>query len=608
MREAKRTINFTAYIWEPGKVSDQFFEVMTERARAGVEVRVLLDGLGRPACARGQDQAAHGGRRATCAGFRPMRLGGLTRFHRRNHRRAIVIDGAVAFTGGAAIGDKWLGNARNPEEWRDTMVKVTGPARAQRAVRLRHPLGAVRGGDADGRRALPAARGAGAGGGEGGLPHLASPARPRARTIRCGLFYMLSFLAARQHAVHHHARTSCRTSTRAAAVAGRARAGVDVRILLPNKLTDAMPIRQASHSYYDELLEAGVRIYEYQPAMMHAKMVVVDGLWSVVGSANMDIRSKELNQENVLGILDEGFGRQVQETFLADLEQAQEIRLEDWKRRGLWPRVKERVSRDVRRAVLIAGRADRGWPAAWNFAARGKEMRMNRLGVLSVVLVLMAGPACRLGQPILVSSTGDKTTPGTIGGILSAVGGERLAGRDVHAVRVGGAERYSAVTQRDGRLHDQGAARESTGSRSTCARARRSSARPASSTSTGATSTPTWRSSSARRGRLLGPIGQPDPLPRGRGPRRGRAARPTRRGPPRRLFYVAGSAWPPTSRTRPRCTPGSRLRPSDTSCTIAGTRTRSSGCCVQALLLACSASSSDPCGGWPPPIARASGR
>jgi cardiolipin synthase len=161
------------------------------------------------------------------------------------------------------------------------------------------------------------------------------------------LFFMLSFLSARRTLYITTPYFVPDAQTRAA-VAGRARQGVDVRILLPNELTDAVPIRLAGQSYFDDLLSAGVRIFEYQPAMMHNKTVVVDGQWSVVGSANMDIRSKELNQENVLGILDEGFGRQLDATFLADLEKAKEIKLPEWRRRGLWPRLKERA------AVLFA--------------------------------------------------------------------------------------------------------------------------------------------------------------------------------------------------------------------------------------------------------------
>jgi cardiolipin synthase len=273
-----------------------------------------------------------------------MRLGGLTRFHRRNHRRAIVIDGKVAFTGGAAIGDKWMGDARHAGEWRDTMVKVTGPlARSVQSafVTLWAPCaGEMLMGDGHYPPHEPPPPEEGA---EKVAYHTSVTSSPSSEDHPLRLFYMLSFLAARRTLYITTPYFVPDKHTRAA-VAGRARAGVDVRILLPNRLTDAIPIRQASHSYYAELMEAGVRIYEYQPAMMHSKMAVVDGLWSVVGSANMDIRSKELNQENVLGILDEGFAGQVQATFLADLRKAEEIRPDQWRRRGLWPRVKERVS------------------------------------------------------------------------------------------------------------------------------------------------------------------------------------------------------------------------------------------------------------------------
>jgi cardiolipin synthase len=131
------------------------------------------------------------------------------------------------------------------------------------------------------------------------------------------------------------------------AVAERARAGVDVRLLLPDSHTDADLIRLASHNYYEELLEAGVKIWEYKATMMHLKHVVVDGEWSVVGSANMDIRGSELNQENVLGILDTEFGRQMEETFLRDLQRSEEIRLDAWRKR-VWERPLQKV------AVLFA--------------------------------------------------------------------------------------------------------------------------------------------------------------------------------------------------------------------------------------------------------------
>ena len=123
-RGAQKSINFSAYIWEKGQVSDQFLAAFVERARAGVEVRVLLDGMGGMQAPSMDELKAAGGKVVT---FRPARFGKFTRFHKRNHRRAIVIDGAVGFTGGAAVADQWLGNAANEEQWRDTMVRVTGP-------------------------------------------------------------------------------------------------------------------------------------------------------------------------------------------------------------------------------------------------------------------------------------------------------------------------------------------------------------------------------------------------------------------------------------------------------------------------------------------------
>ena len=341
MRKARKTINFSVYIWEPGKVSDMVFEVITERARAGVEVRVLLDGLG---CMRTPSEGleafqAAGGR---VERFRPVRLGGLTRFPRRNHRRAIVIDGLIAFTGGAAVGDKWLGNAASKDEWRDSMVQVTGPLARSVQSAFTTLWGSSAGEMLIGDGHYPA-REASPPGAQEVSYHTSVTSAPSHEDHPLRLFFMLSFLSARRTLYITTPYFVPDAQTRAAA-AGRARQGVDVRILLPNELTDAVPIRLAGHSYFDELLSAGVRIYEYQPAMMHNKTVVVDGQWSVVGSANMDIRSKELNQENVLGILDEGFGRQLEAAFLADLEKAKEIKLPEWRRRGVWPRIKERAS------------------------------------------------------------------------------------------------------------------------------------------------------------------------------------------------------------------------------------------------------------------------
>jgi cardiolipin synthase len=338
IRAARRSVHWLAYIWEPGRCSDQVFGALGERARAGVEVRLLLDGVGGMLCPKeGRQELEQAGGRVGV--FRPLRWGMLTRFYKRNHRRAIVIDGRIAYTGGAAVGDKWLGDARGPEEWRDTMTRVTGPPARDLQSHFAEDWAAVTGEILVGDGYYPRVEEPT---GPGRLRHTAVASSPGSEQHPMRYFFLLSFLAARRKLYIASPYFVPDEHTRRA-VERLAREGVDVRILLPNHHTDAKPIRQASHSYYDELLSAGVRIWEYQPTMMHSKLVVVDGCWSVVGSANMDIRSKELNEENALGILDPGLAAAIEASFLADLERAREIRLEEWRRRGLFPRVLERA-------------------------------------------------------------------------------------------------------------------------------------------------------------------------------------------------------------------------------------------------------------------------
>jgi cardiolipin synthase len=341
IREAKESINFLAYIWKPGKVSDEMFAALTERARAGVEVRVLLDGMGgirAPTDGIAALRAAGG----KVERFRALRFGKITRFYKRMHRRAIVIDGRVGFTGGAAVGDQWLGDADTPEHWRDCMVRVTGPLATSLQSAFAAPWANSCGEILVGPRFYPEHAGA-RGGDEPVTRHVSLVSSPSGDEHPLRVFFLFSFLAARERLYVASSYFVPDKQLRQAAM-DRAKEGVDVRILIPGKHTDAKPIRQASHSYYDDLLSAGVRIFEYQPTMFHMKTLVVDGKWSVVGSANMDIRSKELNQENVLGILDSGFARQVEDSFLSDLKKAAEIRLSDWRRRGVGARLKERAA------------------------------------------------------------------------------------------------------------------------------------------------------------------------------------------------------------------------------------------------------------------------
>jgi cardiolipin synthase len=338
IRAAKRTITFTVYIWEGGQASDQVSAALIERATAGVQVRVLLDSMGSlHAPSETIDAMKKAGVKVET--FRPLRLGKLTRFHQRNHRRAIVIDGEVGFTGGMAVADKWLGDADTKEHWRDTMVKVTGPLAASLQSAFA-PLWAYASGELLAGRTF--FRPDNVEGEDSGLLHTGLPSSPSSEDHPLRLFFVQSFAAARQRLYITTPYFVPDEGTRRVAEE-RARAGVDVRILLPDNHTDAKPIRLTSQRYYEEMMEAGIRVYEYQSTMMHTKHVVVDGKWSIVGSANMDIRSKELNMENVLGVLDAGFASELEATFRKDLEKSKEIELEEWRRRGVVHRVLERV-------------------------------------------------------------------------------------------------------------------------------------------------------------------------------------------------------------------------------------------------------------------------
>ncbi|HEU4457084.1 MAG TPA: phospholipase D-like domain-containing protein, partial [Longimicrobium sp.] len=295
LRGAERSINFMTYIWEPGKASDAILDVLEERARAGVHVRVMLDAMGAWGAPKERFERleAAGGR---VRWFQALRLGKLTGFYKRNHRRAIVVDGKVGFTGGASVADKWLGDAENEEHWRDIMVEMRGclAANLQSAfIQLwTNTTGEVLIGDdffppADQQErdepSLSVTR------------HVNVISSPAQASHPLRMFFWTSFACARKSIYLTSAYFAPDDETRKV-LAERARAGLDVRLLLPNSHTDAKVVRWAGHAYYRELLEAGVRIYEYQTTMIHSKTVVVDGTWSIVGSANMDIRSKELNQ------------------------------------------------------------------------------------------------------------------------------------------------------------------------------------------------------------------------------------------------------------------------------------------------------------------------
>ena len=337
IRSATDNITFEVYIFEPDEIGRQFMDALIDRVRAGVEVRLLVDWFGSLKLRqRHRDELTRAG--AQVQVFRPFSLRNLVRIYRRTHRRAIVIDGRVAFTGGAAISKKWAGDVRNPHEWRDSMTRITGPLvggiQSAFAVNWVYCTGEV----------LTASR---------FLPPLAPGTGPRsvsvvsspsdaAQPIR--VLFWLSFAHARRRLWICNSYFIPDPRLRKAVV-DRARKGVDVRILVPGNHTDAIPVQFAGRSYYEELLAAGVRIFEFLPAMMHAKTVVVDDAWSVIGSANLDERSMELNEENIVGIADGPFAQAVADGLERDFARSREVMLEQWRRRPVWQRGLEAMAK-----------------------------------------------------------------------------------------------------------------------------------------------------------------------------------------------------------------------------------------------------------------------
>ena len=339
IREARDTINFETYIFEPDEIGQQFIDAFKERAMAGVEVRLLVDGFGGMKLKRRyRDDLKRAG--VKVHRFRPLGLRNLVRIYRRAHRRAIVMDGKVGFTGGAAVSKKWKGNVTNKHEWRDSMTQITGPLvagiQSAFAENWVYCTGEVLAGP---RFFPPLERGPGV----CGISVVSSPS-DSLQPIR--LLFWLTFSNARKRLWICNSYFIPDRRLRDAVV-DRARHGVDVRILVPGNHTDAVPVQAAGQSYYEELLAAGVRIFEFEPAMMHAKTAVVDSAWSIVGSANMDERSMELNEENVLGIADREFARSIEQGLSADYTRSREITLERWQKRSIVRKALERLAKSL---------------------------------------------------------------------------------------------------------------------------------------------------------------------------------------------------------------------------------------------------------------------
>jgi cardiolipin synthase len=333
--KAQRTINLEAYIFEEGEIGKRFVDALTRRARAGVRVNILFDAIGSKSYPerRLSDFKEARGR---IAWYHGLKWYTWPRLNNRTHRELLIVDGRVGFIGGAGVADSWYKQVGDEPRWRDTMVRVEGEAvTGLQAVFAENWLEST-GEILLGAEYFPFPVAA------GNLPALvlgSAPTTGRSTPARV-LFQTLVASARKSIYITNPYFLPDRSMREELARAARER-GVDVKVVVPGKWNDHLMTRRASRRIYGELLQAGVRIYEYQPSMMHAKILVVDGLWSIVGSTNMDSRSFGLNDEANLAAKDLELAERLQRDFFTDITRSREISYDRWRSRPVWERVHE---------------------------------------------------------------------------------------------------------------------------------------------------------------------------------------------------------------------------------------------------------------------------
>lgn len=340
LRAARHSINLHLYYWQPGKVADSLKAVVSERARAGVRVMLLLDAFGAQPMSDGYiDSLQTAGVRT--AQFRPLKWYTLHKAQNRSHMRLIVIDDSIGYTGGFGIADHWLGNGRTGEGWRDSNVRFTGPAVGQMQAMFAVGWAEATGVILTGRNMLGAgyARSTPKAKVVAGLLH----GVPTIGSTPAERFLVLSIAGAKRRLYISNAYFVPDGDQRKLLIAA-ARRGVDVRILTAGPKTDVKTVRYASHRHYEELLAGGIRIFEYQPVMLHSKTLVADGIWGTVGTMNFDNRSLAFNEESNLLVHDSVFAQNLERDFLEDLRHSKEFKLAWFRQRSIMSRLLEGIA------------------------------------------------------------------------------------------------------------------------------------------------------------------------------------------------------------------------------------------------------------------------
>ena len=336
IRSAQRTITFESYIYWSGETGREFAEALAERARAGVRVHVLIDWMGSH---KADDGAIESMRAAgvDVAKYNPPRFETLLDVNNRTHRKLLVVDGRIGFTGGVGIADNWRGRGDSPDHWRDAHFRLEGPTVGQMQATFMDNWVEVRPDihhdEAYFPEILPAGRM------RAQIVHSA----PDGGSLKIRLMYGF-FVGGARKSLKIASAYFIPEDAAIAELVLAARRGVAVDLIVPGEITDSQTTRRASRAKWGELLAAGVAIYEYQPSMYHCKVMIVDDLWVSVGSTNFDNRSFRINDEANLNVIDEAFAQRQGAIFEADKARSRRVTLDEWQARSVIDQVGDSVA------------------------------------------------------------------------------------------------------------------------------------------------------------------------------------------------------------------------------------------------------------------------
>lgn len=334
---ARETVHIESYIWWKGDICDQVAHALAAKARQGVEVRLLVDASGGHKMDRELEKLMTGAG-VKLAFFHPIRFSNLGVLNNRDHRKQAIIDGRIGYIGGYGYAKEWTGHAQDKNHWRDTGLRVTGPIvnRLQSAfcenwIRETGEIPA-------GEKYFPANQRTGP-----TAAHVAFTS-PTGGISSVQVLYYLAINAAR-HEIIIQNPYMLPDEDAIAALKAAVQRGVDVRVMVPAAAaTDSAVVQHASHHLYGTLLKDGVKIWEYKKTLLHQKVIIVDGIWSCVGSTNFDRRALELNDEISMGVLDANLASQLKAAFNDDLRDAEPRSYEQWRHRGLWHKLIDQLA------------------------------------------------------------------------------------------------------------------------------------------------------------------------------------------------------------------------------------------------------------------------